>query len=112
MSLIPDVLLKPVSAMTSKCGLNLYHSQQNATDTTRTSANSSAQLTPPMIPTKETFRSVSGVSTAYADDSIPRTPSSQDGISDDEVCRRMALLGKAARKAGRHVLAGNKLVLA
>jgi|LauGreDrversion4_2_1035121.scaffolds.fasta_scaffold79558_3 hypothetical protein len=111
MSLIPDVLLKPVSAMTSKCGLNLYHSQQTATDTTRTSANSSAQLTPPMIPTKETFRSVSGVSTA-CDESILRTPLSQDGISDDEVCRRMALLGKAARKAGRHVLAGNKLILA
>lgn len=111
MSLIPDVLLKPVAAMTSKCGLNLYQNNPTASDTTRGSENSSSQLTPPMVPVKETLRSISGVSTACADSNC-RTPSSQDGISDDEVCRRMALLGKAARKAGRHVLVDGRLVLA
>lgn len=111
MSLIPDVLLKPVSAMTSKCGLNLYQNPVNGSDTTRGSENSSSQLTPPMVPAKENVRSISGVSTTCADLTC-RTPSGQDGISDDEVCRRMALLGKVARKAGRHVLVDGKLVLA
>ena len=111
MSLIPDVLLKPVSAMTSKCGLNLYQTQTSASDTTRDSENSSSQFTPPMAPAKETLRSISGVSTSCADSNC-QTPCSQDGISDDEVCRRMALLGKAARKAGRHILVDGRLVLA
>ena len=110
MSLIPDVLLKPVSAMTSRCGLNLYQNP-SSTDTTRGSENSLSQFTPPTVPVKDPLRSVSGISTTYTE-SAPLTPSSQDGISDDEVCRRMAVLGKAARKAGRHVLVGNRLLLA
>ena len=105
MSYIPDVLLKPVSAMTSKCGFPLSHQQ---TPESATSHRIISTNTPPSAPVEKTTRCVSNASTS-ADDSSDSPLTSQESF--DEICIRMAGHGIAARRAGRHVLVGNRLVL-
>jgi len=109
LSFIPDLLLKPVAAMTNKCGLSFYQypsADTSSTDTSKSNCDNQTRIKE----TKLTVRAVSSASTVCGDGS-DSARSHFDDLSDEEVCRRMAILGKSARKAGRHILAGNRLVL-
>ena len=102
MSYIPDVILKPVAAMTSKCGFNITHQVSQG------ASNSRWSETPPSLKAGKSLRCISTTSTAEEDFAAESTEGS---TSDEIICNRMALLGRAARKAGRHVLVGDRLVL-
>jgi hypothetical protein len=101
-SFIPDIL-KPVSVM---CGLTATPE----TTATRERVSSSPRKTPADVPaSKPMSRRISQASSsASTDDSVK---SQKDLCSDEEAYARMATLGRVARKAGRHVLVGDKLVL-
>ena len=100
-SIIPDIL-KPVSVM---CGFASSANSYNADTDFYNTPPSMAQAVPANKPVSRCISHISGEST---DDS---TSSRQETISDEEVCARMAVVGRAARKAGRHVLTGGRLVL-
>ena len=102
---IPDAILKPVAAMTNKCGFNFPH-QVSERAQEQSSTNWSA--TPASLKATKSMRGVSTTSTAV-EDSVGLI--SEDSASDEEVCKRMAQLGRVARKAGRHVLVNGRLVL-
>jgi hypothetical protein len=110
MSLIPDVILRPVSAMTSKCGFPLTHQVTPEAATEAKSSLPIASTPPPLLSTKTAKRDVSSASTA-ADDSHDTEVSPESTLSEEEICWRMAMLGKAAKRAGRHVLVNGRLVL-
>ena len=98
-SFIPEIL-KPVSVM---CGFSASSGQVEAGEGATMSTNIISETG---IAKKPVSRCISSVSTA--DDS---NSSSCESVSDEEVFNRMATLGRLARKAGRHVLVGRKLVL-
>jgi outer membrane lipopolysaccharide assembly protein LptE/RlpB len=108
-SLLPDIILRPVAAMTSKCGFSFYKESSPSVNSNTTGISSNDESSEPTHP-KASARAVSTVSTVCGDGS-DSARSTSDEISDEEVCRRMASLGRSARKAGRHILVGSKLVL-
>lgn len=101
-SFVPS-FLKPVSAL---CGLASYGDQNvsnvSSSDVTSTSGHFPVE--------KPIARCISQSCSSAATDCSSSSPH-REAMSDEEVCARMAQLGRAARKAGRHVLKGNKLVL-
>jgi hypothetical protein len=97
-SFIPDIL-KPVSVM---CGLAAI---PGADEVKGKGATSAIGISEAGLAKKPVSRCISSAST---DDS---NSSCSESISDAEVINRMASLGRLARKAGRHVLVGRKLVL-
>ncbi len=108
MSLIPDVIMKPVSAMTSKCGFPLSH--RSLPDKTTEDKCLPKANTPPPLLSIEAKRDVSSASTA-AEDASDGLLGVEPCISEEEICWRMAMLGKAAKRAGRHVLVNGRLML-
>jgi hypothetical protein len=108
-SFLPDIIMRPVAVMTSKCGFSFYQQASPNTDINTTGISSNDESSKP-VHTKAAVRAVSSVSTICGEGS-DSARSNLGEISDEEVCRRMATLGRSARKAGRHILVGNKLVL-
>ena len=105
MSYIPEVILKPVAAMTSKCGFNFSHQvANNAQDPAVMEWN----ITPESIKDAKTQRCVSTTSTVVSESLVQVV---EESASDEEVCKRMAQMGRKARKVGRHILVNGRLVL-
>jgi hypothetical protein len=102
-SLVP-AFLKPVSVL---CGLSSSAEKSvdlESQETTQSYVNRQGRKDKPAE------RAVSNANSNVSTDES--TSSSRSHIScDEEICARMAQLGRDARKAGRHVLRGNKLVL-
>ena len=101
-SFIPDIL-KPVSVM---CGLGRASESTSTSLGYNTTTPSAAEKLPANKPVTRCISQITAC--ASTDDS---TISNGESVSDEEICARMASLGRIARKAGRHVLVGDKLVL-
>lgn len=101
-SLIPDIL-KPVSIM---CGLSKTPESNSTHQGYTTTPPSTAAHVPANKPVSRCISHSSA--SASTDDSHS---ASSDSHSDEEICNRMANLGREAKKAGRHVLVGDKLIL-
>jgi hypothetical protein len=99
-SIIPAIF-RPVSVM---CGLT------SPPDCRSSNKGVNKDQTTAIPENKPVSRCISQASTHDSTDDSSSS-SRRDSADEDEVCARMAQLGKAARKAGRHVLRGNKLVL-
>jgi hypothetical protein len=100
-SFVPS-FLKPVTAM---CGLGSYTKK----DDIQVSIDEPISGNLKVPAEKPMTRCISQTSASVSTDDS--SSSRHESVSDEEVCARMAQLGRAARKAGRHVLRGNKLVL-
>ena len=97
-SLIPDIL-KPMSVI---CGLS---SSSDSTAAKTGFMSSPDYIAEAGLAYKPMTRCISSTSTNDYDSTR------SNDMSDEEACLRMAAHGRAARKAGRHVLVGGKLVL-
>jgi hypothetical protein len=88
------------------CGLGSYSNKDDG----KVSVDASA-LDTLKVPAEKPMTRCISQSSANATTEDSTSSSRNESVSDEEVCARMAQLGRAARKAGRHVLRGNKLVL-